>query len=104
VIPPAATPTGYAGDGFPIFGSLGCSDAACSDVVEYVSGYEQIGDPSTYAWDAHEYRSSSDPTVLDECNGHVGPSGDYHYHATETFPYILGCFTGTPTSGFSGGL
>jgi len=91
---------GYAGDGFAIFGSWGCLDEACSEVVEYVSGYAQIADPSTYAWDAHEYRASDDPAVLDECNGHVGPAGDYHYHATETFPYILGCFAGTPASGF----
>ena len=94
---------GYAGDGFRIYGSFGCADEACTEVVEYVSGYEQIGDPSTYAWDAHEYRASADPTVLDACNGHVGPGGDYHYHATETFPYILGCFAGTPAAGFAGG-
>ncbi len=36
-------------------------------------------------------------TILDECNGQVGPEGDYHYHATETFPYILGCYNGAPT-------
>ena len=38
------------------------------------------------------------PAYLDECNGHVGPSGDYHYHTTATFPYILGCYRGTPTN------
>jgi hypothetical protein len=42
--------------------------------------------------------------ALDECHGHAGPAPDaggvttvYHYHITEEFPYILGCFTGTPT-------
>jgi len=42
---------------------------------------------------------------LDECHGHVGPAPDangatttvYHYHTTEAFPYVLGCFRGTPT-------
>jgi hypothetical protein len=37
---------------------------------------------------------------LDECHGHDGeaPGSDqagYHYHLTEEFPYILGCFMGT---------
>ncbi|MCP4873628.1 MAG: YHYH protein [Proteobacteria bacterium] len=86
-------------DGFAIYGPYGCLDADCSEIVEYVSGYEQIADPSTYAWDAHEYRASDDPTVLDECNGHEGPDGDYHYHATETFPYVLGCYSGSRIGG-----
>ncbi len=87
---------GWAMDGFPVYGPYGCADAECSEVVEYVSGYVQIADPTTYAWDAHEYEESAEPEVLDECNGHVGPDGDYHYHATATFPYILGCYRGTP--------
>lgn len=41
------------------------------------------------------------PAGLDECNGHVTatpqvPEGIYHYHVTESFPYISGCFRGTP--------
>ena len=38
---------------------------------------------------------------LDECHGHAGPVPDggtagnaYHYHATEAFPYTLGCYRG----------
>ena len=87
---------GWALDGFPIYGSYGCLDGDCTEVVEFVSGYEQVADPSTYAWDAHEYRESTDPTVLDECNGRVGPDGTFRYHATSTFPYVLGCYRGTP--------
>lgn len=42
---------------------------------------------------------------LDECHGHTGRAPDaagaivttYHYHITSEFPYVLGCFTGTPT-------
>jgi hypothetical protein len=61
------------------------------------SSYVKTGDPTTYAWDAYTYTAKpNDPTFLDECNGHVGPKGDYHYHVTATFPYILGCFRGTP--------
>jgi hypothetical protein len=85
---------GWALDGFPIYGPYACVDADCSEVVEMQSGYEQVGDPTTYAWDAHEYRQSSDPAVLDECNGTYGPDGTYRYHATAAFPYILGCYRG----------
>lgn len=87
---------GWALDGFPIYGPQGCADAACTSVVEYVSGYDQIADPTQDAWDAYAWSASVDTTRLDECNGHTGPEGDYHYHATEGFPYILGCYTGTP--------
>ena len=31
---------------------------------------------------------------LDQWNGHVGPSGDYHYHASRSYPYINGGFYG----------
>jgi hypothetical protein len=91
---------GFAGDGFPILGRFECADLACSSVIALESGWVQTGDPTTYAWDNHEYVERKDATVLDACNGHVGPAGDYHYHATSTFPYILGCFAGTPGDGF----
>ncbi len=101
--PTQASPVvGFAMDGFPVYGSYGCADADCSGVVEYQSGWVQVGDPSTYAWDNYEYMASAEPTVLDQCNGHVGPSGDYHYHATTGFPYILGCYAGTPANGAGG--
>lgn len=34
------------------------------------------------------------PTNLDWLNGHKGPDGQYHYHATKTFPYLNGGFYG----------
>lgn len=77
-------------DGFPIYGPRGCADADCTEIVEYESGWETTGDPTTYAWDNHEYVGGE----LDACNGHTGPEGDYHYHATSAFPYILGCYAG----------
>ncbi|MEY3013781.1 MAG: hypothetical protein RIT45_2516 [Pseudomonadota bacterium] len=96
---------GYALDGFAIYGPYECKDAGCSSVVEMKSGYDQIADPKKDAWDAYKHVGSTDPQRLDACNGHVGPGGDYHYHATATFPYILGCYRGTPdtTSGTDGG-
>jgi hypothetical protein len=125
---------GYAYDGFPIYGSLGCEDAGCTSVIEYKSGWENsdaynagcassaacAGNdvclltvvagvettaciPNTYAWDSHTYVSKAGSEYLDVCNGHTGPAGDYHYHTTSTFPYILGCFSGTPAGGAGGG-
>jgi hypothetical protein len=101
--PPAdqASPIiGWALDGFPIYGSHECADKSCSKVVVMQSGYEKVGDPKTYAWKAYAWKEhAGDATYLDECNGHTGPNGDYHYHATATFPYILGCYRGTPSGG-----
>ena len=96
---------GYALDGFPIYGPLGCLDAGCSQVVTFRSGYVQTADPTTNAWSAYTYQSSADPTVLDACNGRVGPDGSYRYYATSGFPYTVGCFAGVPTTqgGAAGG-
>jgi len=34
---------------------------------------------------------------LDECHGHTDTAvPQYHYHATEQFPYTVGCYRGTP--------
>lgn len=100
--PPADEPSpviGFALDGFPIYGPLECSDADCASVVEMKSSYTQVADPKMNAWDAYQYQASQAPDHLDECNGHVGPAGDYHYHVTAGFPYILGCYRGTPGAG-----
>lgn len=48
--------------------------------------------------------------TLDACNGHAHvilwdgvPTYLYHYHMTESYPYSLGCFMGTPQDIVSGG-
>ncbi len=46
-------------------------------------------------------QSGVTPTDLDVCHGHIGttpefPDGIYHYHTTDTAPYISGCFRGSP--------
>ncbi len=48
------------------------------------------------------------PTNLDECNGHFGPTprepdGEYHYHMSTEFPFILGCYSGNVTLTGGGG-
>jgi hypothetical protein len=96
---------GYAIDGIPIYGSAGCVDLACTQVHTFRSGWVRTGDPTTNAWANHTNQASSDPDVLDRCNGRIGPDGTYRYQATSTFPYTIGCFAGTPVtqSGAAGG-
>ena len=94
---------GYALDGYPIYGPVGCVDPACTELVSFESGWVQIADPTTYAWDAHEYRERDEANVLDRCNGRVQPDGSYGYHTTATFPYILGCYHGVAEGAGEGG-
>jgi len=89
---------GYALDGFPIYGPYGYIDGDESEIVEFQSSWVKTGDPTTYAWDNHEYQQNSDESYLDECNGRDDSILGYHYRATENFPYLLGCYTGTSTS------
>jgi hypothetical protein len=98
--PGAPSPVlGWALDGYPIYGARECADAACAAVVELQSGWEKVGDPKTYAWKAYAWKAHpDDATRLDACNGHTGPGGDYHYHATSGFPYVLGCYHGSPVA------
>ncbi len=87
---------GYALDGFPVRGPLGCADKNCNAVIRYESSWEMTGDPTVNAWQAYTFVAKEERQFLDRCNGHSGPAGDYHYHATATFPYILGCYSGKP--------
>lgn len=87
----------WAMDGYPVYGPQECADGACTKIEVMQSGYEKTGDPKTYAWKAYTWKAhAGDATYLDACNGHEGPNGDYHYHATSGFPYVIGCYHGTP--------
>ena len=57
---------GIARDGFPIYGP-----------------YKEEG-------------SEVQESDLDKCHGRCGVDGKYRYHMTKTYPYIMGCFRGTP--------
>ena len=57
---------GIARDGFPIYGP--------------------------YKEDGSEVQESD----LDKCHGRCGVDGKYRYHMTKPYPYIMGCFRGTP--------
>jgi hypothetical protein len=90
---------GYGLDGFPIYGPYGCVDSDCAEVLKFESSWEVTGDPTTYAWDNHDCLAASCDeaagNMLDRCNGRVGPDGTYRYHATDGFPYLLGCYSGS---------
>ena len=88
---------GWALDGFPIYGPYGCTDESCTTVIEFQSSWVQTGNPQELALDNHEYQQQNGEQFLDQCNGRTQPDGSYGYHATSTFPYILGCYMGTPS-------
>ena len=90
---------GYAADSFPVHGPYGCIDEDCSEVVKFKSSWERLREPEIDSWDAYRYVPRESAEYLDRCNGHSGADADgrYHYHATETWPYILGCYSGTPS-------
>ena len=89
----------FAADGFPVYGPFGCADKPCSEVIEFKSSWDELQSPRIDAWEAYRYVPKEGAEYLDRCNGHSGDDhgGAYHYHATGTFPYIMGCFSGTPS-------
>jgi YHYH protein len=75
---------GYAFDGYPIY----------TGNDQYTSSW-QLTDESLFAtdtWAAHSYVEGSGD--LDECNGLTDADGNYAYYTTDTFPYVLGCYSG----------
>ena len=59
------------------------------------------------AWENHECTQASCTEAagvyLDKCNGRFGPDGSYRYHATDTFPYVNGCYHGVANVTGGGG-
>lgn len=78
------TIVGYALDGFPIYSN---------PQYKWKSGYEKTGNPKSYSWDAYTFTGGT--STLDECNGQEQSDGSYRYYITESFPYVIGCYTGT---------
>ena len=75
---------GYAFDGYPIYSGNGIYDSSW-----------ELTDESLFAtdtWAAHTYVAGSGD--LDECNGLTDADGNYAYYTTDTFPYIIGCYSG----------
>lgn len=78
---------GWALDGFPIYSNPG---------GRWKSGYRQTGDPTSNSWSAYTYVGGAADS-LDACNGRRMPNGSYRYYVTDAFPYVIGCYAGTPT-------
>lgn len=82
----AAAPqlVGYAFDGFPIY----------TGADQYTSSWELTDETlfATDTWAAHTYVEGLGD--LDRCNGLTDAEGNYAYYTTDTFPYVLGCYTG----------
>lgn len=81
------TVVGWALDGFPIYSNPG---------GRWRSGWVRTGDPTSNSWSAYTYVGGAADS-LDACNGRRMPNGSYRYYVTESFPYVIGCYAGTPT-------
>jgi len=97
---------GFAADGFPIHGSY-FYDVDNHTIRKAVSGWQLrtgtrdavSGPGGPYnGWyvDDYEFTGSGD---LDECNG-MTVNGQYGYYVTETYPWVLGCLSGSPDDSF----
>jgi hypothetical protein len=115
----AASPViGFAGDGFPIFGSciddggslrratssyvLKNSGGARQDVSGYTTPVGGRGAVASSNYDGQfrgDYEYAAGSGDLDECNGMI-IDGDYGYVVTNTYPWVIGCFKGTPDDSF----
>jgi hypothetical protein len=99
---------GFAADGFPIFGPFIDDDGVIRRVR---SGFTlkqgaRSSQPSEGAFpggsydgrfvDDWEWTGAGD---LDECNG-MTVDGVYGYYVTDTYPWVLACFKGTPHESF----
>ncbi len=107
---PAGSPLiGFAADGFPIYGSY-FLDQDTGSVRKAVSGYELIlGSRGTqsnsnpgglYDGTYIDDWVFNDIGDLDECNG-MTVDGQYGYYVTETYPWVINCYSGTPDSSFN---
>lgn len=98
---------GFAADGFPIYGPH-YLDPQTGEMRHAVSGYtlkkgtrpNLKGSPGgandgTYIQD-YEFSNTG---TLDECNG-MTVNGQYGYYVTDSYPYVMGCYTGKPDPSF----
>ena len=108
---------GFAADGFPIFGSYfndsgNIRKAESCYVLKSGTRTSQVYNGSTYTpngtgYDGryrddyeHDATSLGDGSCdLDACNG-MSINGSYGYYITDSYPWVLGCFTGTPDASF----
>ena len=99
---------GFAADGFPIYGPW-IDDGGT--IRRVTSGYTlRSGDRQPQdgegAFPGGQYDGTfvddytfTDAGDLDACNG-MTRDGQYGYYVTETYPWVMKCFTGTPDDSF----
>jgi hypothetical protein len=99
---------GFAADGFPIHGPY-FEDS--NGVIREAKSSWRCCKPRSPGVDGCPIGAKSDGKYiqdyfyepgygdLDECNGMV-VKGQYYYFVTNDYPYIMGCFTGTPDATF----
>ncbi|MBC8283374.1 MAG: YHYH protein [Nitrospinae bacterium] len=73
----------------------------CTPGCVYQDAPNQHSPVIGYAFDGFKIyglqgQSGITPKDLDQCNGHTDEKRGYHYHTTEGFPFVLGCYRGTP--------
>lgn len=103
----ASPVVGFSADGFPIFGPYfeyngTVRKALSSYKIKSGTRPTEAGSPGghydgTYRDDNEYVQGLGD---LDECNG-MTIDGVYGYYITDTFPYVLNCFKGTPDTSFN---
>ena len=110
---------GFAADGFPVFGSCISNNGSIRNAQssyqlkdgggprQTVSGYVTptggTGSIASSNYDGQfrgdwEYVAGSGD--LDECNG-MTVDGQYGYYITDSFPWVLACYSGTPDASFN---
>jgi hypothetical protein len=96
---------GWAADGYPILAPVVCADDACTSSKRVRSSWKRNLDEYTKetrgpAWSIHSYVEGLGD--LDRCNGlpitDPDVPYDYAYFVTDTFPYFMGCYHGTPVA------
>ena len=104
---------GFAADGYPIYGSY--FQDAIGTIRKATSSYKKITtrtktaangtipDTNTYPIGTFidDYEYSSGHGDLDECNGMTNADGQYGYYVTESYPWVIRCFKGTPHASFN---
>jgi len=105
---------GFAADGFPIFGSYFDDNGTIRKAVSSYqlktgsrpSGINEPGEAGgPFSNDNYDGRFIDDyeylPNAgdLDKCNG-MTINGVYGYYVTESYPYVIGCFSGIPDDSF----
>jgi len=94
---------GFAADGFPIYGPFYDDNGTVKRAApsyKIKDGTRPSGPGGAYDGsfrDDYEYVSGLG--TLDECNG-MTLNGSYGYYVTDGYPYVLGCYKGTPDPSF----